>query len=124
MATTIAPAPAAAPTTEADVEYVWRFGDVVFDEGRWELRLAGQPRVFRFAYSGCRMAALKREATLTRVLTQLLGPHPGVITLHEWNFEETPYFLECAYGGLNWLEWAEAGHLAPLGREQRLGLML
>ena len=73
-----------------------------------------KPRVFKFAYSGHRLAALKREATLTRVLSQLLGPHPGIVTLHEWNFEEPPFFLECAYGGLNWLQWAEAGHLAAL----------
>jgi eukaryotic-like serine/threonine-protein kinase len=82
-------------------------------------------RVFKFAYSSHRLAGLKREATLSRVLAELLGPSPGIIKLHEWNFEEPPFFLECAYGGRNWLEWAEADrNLEQLSREQRLGLML
>lgn len=118
-----------------------RAGDAVPNRPQWKLERAlasaegsevwlavhektRKPRVFKFAYSGYRLSALKREATLTRVLTQLLGPHPGVITLHEWNFEEPPFFLECAYGGLNWLEWAEAGHLAALDRRQRIALVL
>ncbi len=83
------------------------------------------PRVFKFAASGHRLGALKREATLSRVLMELLGSHPGIIKLYEWNFEEPPYFLECEYGGRNWLEWAQAGdNLAKLTRQERIGLML
>jgi len=82
-------------------------------------------RVFKFASSGHRLAALKREATLSRVLMELLGAHPGIIKLHEWNFEEPPYFLECEYGGRNWLEWAQSGDaLAKSTRQERIGLML
>src|SRR5882757_7966989 len=82
-------------------------------------------RVFKFASSGHRLAALKREATLSRVLMELLGSHPGIIKLYEWNFEEPPYFLECEYGGRNWLEWAQADdNLAKLTRQERIGLML
>jgi non-specific serine/threonine protein kinase len=83
-----------------------------------------QQRVFKLAYSGHRLAALKREATLTRVLGELLGSHPGIVKLHEWNFEEPPFFLECEYGGSNWLEWSAAGHLAGLSCEARVGLVL
>ena len=83
------------------------------------------PRVFKFASSGHRLAALKREATLSRVLMELLGSNPGIIKLYEWNFEEPPYFLECEYGGRNWLEWAQAeDNLAKLTRQERIGLML
>lgn len=82
-------------------------------------------RVFKFAYSSHRLAALKREATLSRVLAELLGPSPGIIRIYEWNFEEPPFFLECEYGGLNWLEWAQSdGNLERMPREQRLALML
>jgi non-specific serine/threonine protein kinase len=83
-----------------------------------------QQRVFKLAYSGHRLAGLKREATLSRVLGELLGSHPGIVQLHEWNFEEPPFFLECEYGGRNWLEWAAAGHLAGLSCEARVGLVL
>ncbi|HWY23546.1 MAG TPA: winged helix-turn-helix domain-containing protein, partial [Nevskia sp.] len=130
----------AAPRSEGPRPQL-RAGDAVATRPQWKLQrllasaegsevwLAShekthKQRVFKFAYSGHRLAALKREATLTRVLTRLLGPHPGVITLHEWNFEEPPFFLECAYGGINWLEWADAGHLAQLTQQQRIGLVL
>jgi non-specific serine/threonine protein kinase len=84
-----------------------------------------EQRVFKFAYSGQRLAALKREATLARVLVELLGPEPaGIIKLYEWNFEEPPFFLECEYGGQSWLEWAQAGHLQALSRGQRIGLIV
>jgi non-specific serine/threonine protein kinase len=82
-------------------------------------------RVYKFASSGGRLAALKREVTLSRVLNELLGPVPGIIQVHEWNFEEPPYFLECEYGGQNWLEWAQEGsQLAGLSLQQRIGLVL
>ncbi len=65
------------------------------------------------------------RATLSRVLMELLGPNPGIIKLYEWNFEESPYFLECEYGGHNWLEWAQAeDRLAKSTRQERIGLML
>ncbi len=84
-----------------------------------------KPQVFKFAHSGYRLAALKREATLARVLLELAGPHPGIIRISEWNFEEPPFFLECEYGGRNWLEWAEdGGNLEKMPRDQRLGLLL
>jgi non-specific serine/threonine protein kinase len=82
-------------------------------------------QVFKFAHSGYRLAALKREATLSRVLLELAGPHRGIIRISEWNFEEPPFFLECEYGGRNWLEWAEdGGNLEKMPREERLGLLL
>ena len=119
-----------------------REGDAVAGRPQWRLeRLLGstegsevwlashektrERRVFKFATSGQRLAGLKREATLSRVLSELLGAHPGIIKLHEWNFEEPPYFLECEYGGQNWLEWSlQGGRLAGLSRQERIGLML
>ncbi len=107
----------------------WRLERVLASADGSDVWLAAHEKtrkqhVFKFASSGHRLAALKREATLSRVLMELLGPLPGIIKLHEWNFEEPPYFLECEYGGRNWLEWAQAGALAELSRQERIGLML
>ena len=108
----------------------WRLARLLASANGSEVWLANhekthEQRVFKFASSGPRLAALKREATLSRVLRELLGSVPGIIELYEWNFEEPPYFLECEYGGQNWLEWAQTGDkLAGLSQAERIGLML
>jgi len=80
-------------------------------------------RVYKFSTDGTRLAALKREVTLYRVLIESLGERPDIARIVDWNFENVPFFLECAYGGPNLLEWnAGGGRLADMGTDERLGL--
>lgn len=81
-------------------------------------------RVFKFSADGERLALLKREATLYRVLNESLGERDDFARILDWNFESPPFFLECAHGGDNLRDWAEAGHLAALAGAQRLALFL
>ncbi len=83
-----------------------------------------EPRVFKFAGDGERLALLKREATLHRVLLQSLGEREDIARIVDWNFETPPFFLECEYGGDSLPAWAEAGHLAAQDRGARLALFL
>lgn len=81
--------------------------------------------VYKFSPDGERLSALKREATLYRVLRDSLGERPDIVRIIDWNFEAPPFFLECEYGGQSLPEWAEAnGHLAALSLPQRLDLFL
>jgi len=82
-------------------------------------------RVYKFSPDGERLAGLKREATLFRVLRDSLGDRPDIARIVDWNFETPPFFLECEYGGLNLLEWAETEqHLASMPLPERLELFL
>jgi non-specific serine/threonine protein kinase len=80
-------------------------------------------RVYKFCVDGERLRALKREATLARVLQEGLEDHSHFVELIDWNFETSPFFLECGYGGDNLLEWSR-GALAATARAERLGLFL
>lgn len=83
-----------------------------------------EQRVFKFSADGERLAALKREATLSRVLRDVLGERPEFARVLEWNFEEAPYFLECEYGGVDLAEWAQAqGGLSSVSLSERIRLM-
>jgi eukaryotic-like serine/threonine-protein kinase len=82
-----------------------------------------EQRVYKFAVDGERLRALKREATLSRVLQESLEDHSHFVDIIDWNFEKSPYFLECQYGGQSLLEWAEDG-LAATSQAQRLALFL
>lgn len=85
-----------------------------------------EARVFKFAGDGERLAMLKREATLYRVLVETLGERQDLVRIIDWNFEAPPFFLECEYGGENLQEWARGGdgRLAALDRSARLELFL
>ena len=65
-----------------------------------------EPRVFKFSLGGERLSAIKREATLMRVLRDTLGERDDFVRVLDWNFESEPYFLECEYGGEALGEWA------------------
>lgn len=80
-------------------------------------------RVYKFGVDGERLRALKREATLSRVLQEGLDDRRHFVELIDWNFETAPFFLECEYGGQSLYDWSRDG-LAPLGAETRLGLFL
>ena len=88
----------------------------------------GDQRVFKFAADADGLRALKREFTLFRVLKAELSDlanGTGFAQVIDANFAESPYHLECAYGGLDLLAWAaEGGHLLGMGVAQRLALFL
>ncbi|HLT43588.1 MAG TPA: winged helix-turn-helix domain-containing protein [Luteimonas sp.] len=95
-----------------------------------EVWLARQPRsrearVFKFGLGGEHLSAIKREATLMRVLRDTLGERDDLVRVLDWNFEAEPCFLECEYGGESLADWA-AGQdtLARWSRDERLGFFL
>ena len=95
-----------------------------------EVWLARQPRsrdlrVYKFALDGERLASIKREATLLRVLRDSLGERDDFVRALDWNFESPPFFLECEYGGLSLPEWAaQDGRLETLDSEGRIAVFL
>lgn len=85
----------------------------------------GELRVYKFSPDGARLAALKREATLARVLRESLGERDDIARVIDWNFETAPYFLECEYGGANLLVWSQKeDRLASMPEAGRLELAL
>lgn len=118
-------------------------GDTVPRRGNWVLEQAlarhgdgevwlarhaktGEARVFKFSLDGQRLAGLKREVTVGRLLKQALGEQPGFVDLHDWNFKEAPYFVEFAYGGEGLDRWtdAEGRGVQSLLLETRLSLFV
>ena len=88
-----------------------------------EHRKTAERRVYKFALDGERLRALKREVTLSRLLHESVPEGAQFLEIIDWNLERTPFFLECAYGGENLLEWA-GQHLANLSQDARLELFL
>lgn len=80
-------------------------------------------RVYKFGLDHDRLRALKREATLLRVLQESLPDRGHFIEIIDWNFEHAPYFLECQYGGRSLADWATE-HLAALDEAARIALFL
>lgn len=95
-----------------------------------EVWLARQPRtlqelVFKFCADGDRLAALKREFTLYRMLREALGPREDFARVVDANFSTSPYWLECEYGGQAWPAWlASQPAVASWPAERRLALFL
>ena len=82
-------------------------------------------RVFKFAADGRRLASLKREATLNRLLRKMLGDDCGVVRIVDWNFAEAPFFIESEFGGESLDQWAErAGRLDEFDIDQRIDLFI
>lgn len=81
--------------------------------------------VFKFCTDADGLSALKREYTLHRLLRDSLGDDPGFTQVLDANFSAAPYWLECAYGGVDLQAWSrEAPGFGGLDREQRLALFL
>jgi DNA-binding winged helix-turn-helix (wHTH) protein/tetratricopeptide (TPR) repeat protein len=80
-------------------------------------------RVYKFAFDDVRLRALKREATLARVLQESLDDRSHFVDLIDWNFESPPFFLECEYGGDSLLDWGQSG-LAATDIDERIALFL
>jgi DNA-binding winged helix-turn-helix (wHTH) protein/serine/threonine protein kinase/tetratricopeptide (TPR) repeat protein len=82
-------------------------------------------RVYKFARDGAHLSTLKREATLYRLLREMLGERNDLARILDWNFEAPPFYLECAYGGPNLIRWAhDFGQLQSLSLESRIRLFL
>jgi DNA-binding winged helix-turn-helix (wHTH) protein/serine/threonine protein kinase len=85
----------------------------------------GSSRVFKFCSDADRLAALKREFTLCRLLREGLGPREDFAEVLDCNFATAPYWLECRYGGLSWPEWlAEHPEVLKWPSLDRLALFL
>ena len=85
----------------------------------------GELRVYKFSVDGERLAALKREATIHRLLHESLGDRDDFVRVIDWNFATAPFYLECEYGGPDLARWAEGGPgLTDLSPPQRLQLFL
>jgi len=82
-----------------------------------------EQRVYKFGLDSGRLRALKREATLLRVLQESLADCSHFVDIIDWNFENPPYFLECGYGGDNLGEWAKT-QLDHLDDAARVSLFL
>jgi len=80
-------------------------------------------RVYKFGSDGERLRALKREATLSRVLRESLDDHSHFVDVIDWNFEHAPFFLESGYGGENLLEWSGTT-LPAMSQKERLALFV
>jgi DNA-binding winged helix-turn-helix (wHTH) protein/tetratricopeptide (TPR) repeat protein len=94
-----------------------------------EVWLARQPRtrdarVFKFSLGGERLAAIKREATLMRVLRDTLGERDDFVRVLDWNFESEPFFLECEYGGQALPDWAIEHAALDWDRSRKLAFFL
>lgn len=84
-----------------------------------------EQRVFKFADAPDRLRALKREATLVRLIMRGLGPQAPVPPLIEYDFGSAPYRLECAYGGDDLVQWARSSEgLLAIPPEVRLGVAI
>ena len=82
-------------------------------------------RVYKFSSDGRRLASLKREATLSRLLQTNLGERRDFARVLDWNFETPPFFLECEYGGEDLLKWSEEpARFATLSLQERIDLFL
>lgn len=82
-----------------------------------------EQRVYKFALSSDRLRALKREATLSRLLQESTPEAGCFVEILDWNFEQAPYFLESRYGGLALSEWAGL-HLKDMDTAARIALFL
>lgn len=83
-----------------------------------------ESRVYKFATSAVRLDALKREATIARLLRESLEDVSHFITLIDWNFQDTPFFIESEFGGCNLQQWSQEHPLAAMPMSQRLELFL
>jgi len=82
-------------------------------------------RVFKYTRDPHGLSALKREVTIYRLLQQSLGDKRCYVDLHDWNFDEPPYFIEaehCSGGSL--LEWFDSqGGAARVPLDTRIELI-
>lgn len=123
-----------------DIPLSLKTGDLVRGREHWRLeRLLGQARgnvvwlaehvktheqrVFKFCTEASRLGALRREATLFRVLNESLDCPEKLVRILDWNLSEPPFHLECEYGGESLDRWVEgAGGFAGMSITARIEL--
>ena len=83
-------------------------------------------RVFKFCYRSDRLASLKREVTLFRLIRAAAGQRQDIARILDWQFDRQPYFVESEYtpqGDLpTWLE--ELGGVGALDIHARIDLVV
>ena len=67
-------------------------------------------RVFKFGNDSVRLAALRREIALVRLLQDGLGSRDDFTRILDWNLEEPPFFIET--------QWSSEGNLADWAERQ------
>ena len=79
----------------------------------------GTRRVFKFCFEPARLRGLKREVVLFRLLREALGDRRDIARIIDFQFDESPYFIETEFFPAGTLvDWAAArGGIAviPLG---------
>lgn len=85
----------------------------------------GERRVYKFATDDERLAALKREVTIQRLLHESLGEREDFVRLVDWNFDTPPCWLQSAYAGQDLARWVQQEPaFAQASREQRIAWFL
>lgn len=109
----------------------WLLEDALARSGDSEVWLArhsktGQQRVFKFSLDGQRLTGLKREVTVARLLQAALGERQAFVQLVDWDFEQSPFFVEFEYGGVSLDRWRDADGrgIKHLPLDERLALFV
>lgn len=80
--------------------------------------------VLKMAVDADGLRALKREVAVSRLFSQSLGDRPDFVPVIDWNFSETPFFIESVFSGQNLNEWAVSqGGLTAIPLPLRIDLM-
>lgn len=103
----------------------WKLDRTLDHSDRGEVWLAvhtktQESRVFKFSFDGLRLGALKREATISRLLHDSLGDRADLVRVVDWNFEDAPYFIESEYGGPSLEAWSQEDKLEDIDLESRI----
>lgn len=85
----------------------------------------GLHHVFKFTADADGLRQLKREYTISQLLSQAPSTTDSVAAIAGRNFETPPFYLEYPYLGPDLLKWAETDQqLQKLNRDERLSLFL
>ena len=93
----------------------------------WKARsVQGDTRhVFKFSRQAEGLRQLKREYTVSELLSKVPGTRNAVAIVCGRNFEQPPFYVEYPYLGPDLLKWAEEGdRLKSMSRDERITLFL